>query len=356
MPVDTELILSPTDKLLHLGRLAWSRARFPVPLRHLSAAAEYTRQRAFRSGAVLAREGEPMASCWLQVQGRVRVSRRGSVLGEAGPGSLVGLEALLSQDPLGLGVVAATDVVALELDSDTLLDLLGEQFPMVHEGIRAASRRLLDLVRRLPGPRDDSARLLLPEPPDRPLNLVEVLLYLRTPGGPFDRSSLDALAELASGLKSVSFSRGHTFWREGERADRIAFVVGGAVACVSSQRSAPRAWSVGPGRFLGLLEAVADEPRWYEAVAETDGVALEHDIGGWVDAFEDNVGMAIDFLAWVSRTTLALIERELWLSRELFEFFTTLAAPSDPSGLLDDGSTDPIGTSSAGTSGSSGAA
>ena len=47
---------------------------------------------------------------------------------------------------------------------------------------------------------------------------MEVLLYLRTPGGPFDRSSLDALAELASGLKSVSFSRGHTFWREGELA------------------------------------------------------------------------------------------------------------------------------------------
>ncbi|HET7294500.1 MAG TPA: cyclic nucleotide-binding domain-containing protein [Vicinamibacteria bacterium] len=353
--MDTELILSPTDKLLHLGRVAWSRARFPVPLRHLSIAAEYTRQRAFPSGAALAREGEPMASCWLLVQGRVRVLRRGRVLGESGPGSLVGLEALLSQDQLGLGVVAATDVVALELDSDALLELLGDQFPMVHEGIRSASRRLLDLVRRLPGPRDDSARLLLPEPPDRPPNLVEVLLFLRAPGGPFERSSLDALAELASGLKPVSFERGHVFWREGERADRMGFVVAGSVACESSQPSA-HAWSVGPGRFLGLLEAVADEPRWYEAVAETEGVALEQDVGGWADAFEDNVGMAVDFLAWLSRTTLALIERELWLSRELFEFFTTLAAPPDPSGVLDDGSADPIGTSSAGISGSSGAA
>jgi len=41
------------------------------------------------------------------------VSRRGTLLGEAGPGSLVGLEALLSQDRLGLGVVAATDALAL---------------------------------------------------------------------------------------------------------------------------------------------------------------------------------------------------------------------------------------------------
>src|SRR4029453_4319394 len=114
--------------------------------------------RAFPHGAVLAREGEPLASSYLLVQGRVRVSRRGTVLGEAEPGALVGFEGLLSQDPLGLGVVAATDVLALQLDHDTLLGILDDQFPLVHLATRAATRRFLELIRRLAGPRHDSTR------------------------------------------------------------------------------------------------------------------------------------------------------------------------------------------------------
>ena len=81
-----------------------------------------------------------MASCYLLVRGRVRVSRRGVVLGEAESGSLVGLEALLSQDQMGLGVVAVTDVLALQLDADTLLGILGDQFPLVHDRRSAAPR------------------------------------------------------------------------------------------------------------------------------------------------------------------------------------------------------------------------
>ena len=104
--MDAEANLSPTDKLLYLGRMAWSRTRLPLALGRLSIAAEHVRERAFPRGAALAREGEPMASFYLLVRGRVHVSRRGAVLGEAEPGSLVGLEAVLSQDHLGLGVVA----------------------------------------------------------------------------------------------------------------------------------------------------------------------------------------------------------------------------------------------------------
>ncbi len=50
--------LTTTDKLLYLGRLAWSQARLPVALLRLSIAAEHLRERAFPRGALLAREGE----------------------------------------------------------------------------------------------------------------------------------------------------------------------------------------------------------------------------------------------------------------------------------------------------------
>ena len=79
--MDADSNLSPIDKLIYLGRVAWSQARLPIVLRRLSIAADNMRERAFPEGAVLAREGEPLASAYLLVQGRVRVSRRGTVLG-----------------------------------------------------------------------------------------------------------------------------------------------------------------------------------------------------------------------------------------------------------------------------------
>jgi CRP-like cAMP-binding protein len=318
--------LSPTEKLLYLGRVAWSQVGLPRALARLSVAAEHMRERAFPLGAVLAREGEPVASAYVLVRGRVAVSRRGMVLGEAEPGSIVGLEALLSQDQLGIGVVAATDVLALEVESDTLLGILGDHFPLVHDAIQVATRRLLALTRRL-GPRDESSGLPFRPPAGRPMNLVELLLFLRTPGGPFERSSIDAVAELAGMLTQTPYEAGHFFWKEGERAGHVCVVVEGSVACTSSRDGPSSRFRVGPGRQLGALESVAGESRWYDAVAETAGIVLHLDVDRLIDLFEDNVDIALDYLAWVNRTTLELIEAAMGPGRELLEFFATGSAP-----------------------------
>ena len=321
-----ERSLSTVDKLLYLGRVTWPHATFPIALRRLSVAAGHMRERAFARGGALAREGEPMASCYLLVRGRVRVSRRGVVLGDAESGSLVGLEALLSQDQMGLGVAAVTDVQALQLDADTLVGILGDQFPLVHRAIGGATRRLLALVRRLPGPGTESSRLLGPRPPGRLMNLVEILLHLRTPGSPFERSSIDALAELAATATQVPFQPGQVFWRTGEPARRLSMIADGRVACTVSLDGTTSAFRLGPGRPLGVLEALAGELRWHDAVAETAGVLIELDVEDLVDMFEDNVDIALDYLAWLSRSTLELIESRLGSGGELLEFFTTQTA------------------------------
>jgi len=326
--MNAEPNLSTVDKLLYLGRVTWPHATVPVALRRLSVAAEHMRQRAFARGRELAREGEPMASCYLLVRGRVRVSRRGVVLGEAEPGSLVGLEALLSQDQMGLGVVAATDVLALQLDADTLLGILGDQFTLVHHAIGGATRRLLALVRRLPPPGTESSGLLGPRPAGRLMNLVEVLLHLRTPGVPFERSSIDALAEPAAKVTQVAFRPGQVFWRHDQRARRLGLIVDGSVACNASLDGTTSSFRLGPGRPLGVLEALAGERRWHDAVAETAGVLIELDVEDLIDMFEDNVDIALDYLAWLSRSTLELIESRLGPGRELLGFFTTLTAAS----------------------------
>jgi CRP-like cAMP-binding protein len=132
-------------------------------------------------------------------------------------------------------------------------------------------------------------------------------------------------------VTQVPFPAGHVFWREGDRATRICLVVEGNVACASSRAGAPFSFRVGPGRPLGVLESVAGEPRWFDAVAETPGVLIEDDVERLIDLFEDNTDVALDYLAWVSRTTLELIERELGPGRDLLEFFTILAPPLAPS-------------------------
>ena len=158
------------------------------------------------------------------------------------------------------------------------------------------------------------------------MNLVEVLLHLRTPGVPFERSSIDALAELAAKVTQVAFRPGQVFWRHGEPATRIGLIADGSVACTASLDGTSSSFRLGPGRPLGVLEALAGELRWHDAVADTAGVLIELDVEDLIDMFEDNVDIALDYLAWLSRSTLELIESMLGPGDELLEFFTTQTA------------------------------
>jgi CRP-like cAMP-binding protein len=125
---------------------------------------------------------------------------------------------------------------------------------------------------------------------------------------PFARSSINALAELARSLTEVRFDRGVTLWREGDAAHYILVTVSGTVVC--STRAHHETVSIGRGLALGAVEAVAEVPRWYEAVTETPVVALHGPVAALVDVFEDNFEMAMDYLAVLARLVLSELERE----------------------------------------------
>ena len=57
-------------------------------------------------------------------------------------------------------------------------------------------------------------------------------------------------------------------------------------------------------------------------MADTHAEVLEHDVDDLIDVFEDNVEMAMDFLAWVSSDALNLIESTFGPGPELLDFFT----------------------------------
>jgi hypothetical protein len=60
--------------------------------------------------------------------------------------------------------------------------------------------------------------------------VVERLLFLKMPGGPFEHSSLDALSEIAQRARYRSIEAGKTLWREGERAGEACVIVRGTIA------------------------------------------------------------------------------------------------------------------------------
>jgi len=206
--------------------------------------------------------------------------------------------------------------------SFTLVDIFEDLFPFLLEAIKDSSRRHLDLIRRMKQV-PEQLPAIHPEPfLVGPLDFVERLLLLKTPGGPFERSSVDALAEIAQRARYRSIEPGTVLWSEGERAGDACLIVRGTIACSSSRDDGPVQFRAGRGRAIGALESIAGQPRWHDAVAETHAEMLEHDMDDVIDVFEDNVEMATDFLAWLSSDELNLIETTLGPGPELLAFFT----------------------------------
>jgi CRP-like cAMP-binding protein len=133
---------------------------------------------------------------------------------------------------------------------------------------------------------------------------VDRIFFLRRMGV-FRRSSITALAEMAREMAQVRFEPGTVLWREGEPSPGIFLLRSGRVRATGSSGVGFRP---GPGFPLGALEALGEVPRFYDAVAETPVVALQGHRGVVVDAFEDNFGMAMEYLAVLAQSTLRILD------------------------------------------------
>src|SRR5438105_2629146 len=286
--------------------------RLPVvgtlPGPQLALVAEQMGERFFKKGSVLLRQGEPVAALYFVMEGRVHLTRGDRVLGHAGPGLAVAPFHLLARDPEGVGAVAETNTVALELGADALYEIFEEHFGLLHHVIREVSRQIVEQVVKVP-----AAATLLgaqaegPALPAGELDLVERIFFLRK-SPVFTRASISALAQLSRGLTEVRHPALTRLWREGEASGWGALLVSGSVRC-SSVRG--HRFTAGPGTPLGSLDSVAGVPRWFDAVTETPVVALQGSLQTVIDVFEDNFDMAMDYLAVMARWLLVILERSL---------------------------------------------
>jgi CRP-like cAMP-binding protein len=295
-------VLSPLERVLHLKRVPMLSG---LPGSELAVVADAASERFLPSGAVVLREGEPVGSVHFVVQGALVTNRRGVRIGRAGPGTGAGGLAIFSRDPLGSEVVAEEDTLTLELERDAVAEVLEDRYPILAHILREMSRRAIDLVTRF---RLDPSAGTPESPVDIPrsgdIDLVSRIFFLRRMAV-FRRASITALAEMAREMAQVRFEPGTVLWREGEPAPGIFLVRSG---WVRAQGTSGVSFRPGPGFPLGALEALGEVPRFYDAVAETPVVALQGHMGVLMDVFEDNFGMAMDYLAVIAQSTLRILD------------------------------------------------
>lgn len=270
----------------------------------LSTIAEATRERFYPKASVLTREGEPVEAIHFLVEGQVTASFKGRNLGFADPGAAIGALGVLIRDDQGMEVVAESDTLTLELDSDAVFEILEDNFAILRHVLQTFCRQMIETV--VHGP---VAPVTLPKAdlkaPPRELDLVDRIFLLRR-APPFARSSLNALAELARSMFDVRFEPGVKLWSVGEPARNLLLIVSGTVACTVPERPT---FQAGPGVPMGALEALGGVTRWYEPVTETKVVALSGDVEVLFDVLEDNFDMAMDYLSTMGRAWLKSVER-----------------------------------------------
>lgn len=291
------------ERILLLRRL---RPLDGLPTRELDVLAGVARERFFAKGERLLREGEPVPAVYIVVEGLVATSRRDRALRPCGPGAGLGGLSLLARDPEGIEAIAAADTLALEVDSDDFAEVLEDHFAILHHLLQWICGQMIDLL--APERLGDVIAHEIPPPASGNLDLVERILFLKQ-FEVFRRASVNALAELSRGMTEVAFPAGTVLWQVGEPAGGLLLLLNGRVR--GSRECCDASFTVGPGSPLGALEAVAERPRWFDAVAETDVTALHGSAEGVFDVFEDNPGMGIDYLAVMGQSVRRLLDVRL---------------------------------------------
>ena len=297
----TPIDLGPIEQMHALRRLFGSDA--PLSNEALAAISRLSRAQRVASQTVLARTGEPFRSVYLVIDGLLELSRDGQSLGLFGGGTGVGVISALAQDQTGFSCVALAESTLLVLRVEDLLEVMEDHFELMHGALRNLAADVIGWRRSLPeaGFLDQAGPACL-GCGEQPLGLVERIFYLRRTIG-LERSYIDELAQLARASRELRCGAGTQLWSTGDRADHLVIVVDGAVQGETLEGAR---FQFGPGDILGNLDTIAGVPRWFDARAKRDLVALTLDSEAIVDVWEDHPDLGFAFLRMLSRLLLSL--------------------------------------------------
>jgi CRP-like cAMP-binding protein len=277
-----------------------------LPSEAVASIAEYSRDRFFRKGTFLHREGQPVSSIHFIVSGEVTTRKKGLLLRRFGPKAVVGGLSMLAEDPNGLDAVAEVDTVTIEVAAEDHFEVFEENFPILKVVASAIAAQMIEARRQMPGAAGfGEPATEAPAVPDRPLDLVERMSFIRRTMT-FAEAKIDAIVDLAREAKEVRLEPGALLWKEGVAGKHFYMVVNGFVEC---ETAAGQKFRFGPGDTVGGVDAFADHKRWFTARTASPFVALRIERDGYLDVLEDHTEMALAFLRVMARGLLMLYQK-----------------------------------------------
>jgi CRP-like cAMP-binding protein len=293
--------VTQVERVLALKTFDAFRDLAPV---ELAALADNARPRRFKKGQALLRPGLPARSLHFILRGKVEVSRRGEPPVSLGPQDVVGGLAALIGDEQSQHAYAVEPTTTLQLHRDDLQDVFEDNFPALLGVLRTLARAQLEVRRGLG--KDAGFPLIKTANPARPiaeLSLVDKLFFLRK-ALDFAQSRVEALADLAQETRTLRAAEGQVLWSLGALADHTLLLIEGVIG--ASSENEEQVFEFGPGDVVGGIDALAGEPRWYQAVARTPITALQIGTQHLLDVIEDNGELGMDLLRVFASTLRAL--------------------------------------------------
>ena len=239
----------------------------------------------FAPGAFMVRQGQSADSALFMGRGRARVFNLlpgggESVVGELGPGSVLGEMALLDSGVRSASVMASEPTACLSMSRDAFRMLIAQG----NRAVLAINHRItLALCQRL---RELNGKILAravpehlaPAVPNRPhqwrpcafdyaafLSLLPALRHF----------SADEMAVLLLATQAFDLPRGALLFEAGAACDACYVVVRGALEISREQNGAHRRIGIlGPGRLCGILALIEGQAHSMSATAREDVTLL----------------------------------------------------------------------------------
>lgn len=270
----------------------------------LTVIAENTRERFFEAGAEIYPEGRPVESVHYVVEGKVEARRNGVTVLTLDGRSVIGGLAALARTSDGQQWLAVEDTISLEVAQEDMLEIFEDNFEMLLTAMRGIARGFIN-ARLSAGDRGGFDEDFEPNPvPPGPLGLVERILHLHK-NFAFQSAQVESLTQMAKSAREVRVPAGTQLWKAGDVSDQMLMVISGVIVGTAGDQT----FRFGPGGSAGGLDAMAQQPRWFDAVAKTDVLALGVHVDQMIDIFEDRVDMAIEVASRMSAGLLALREK-----------------------------------------------
>jgi CRP-like cAMP-binding protein len=303
------MVIDLTSRMLHLRQIPVATM---VPNPVLRELAHAMRDRTFPAGRKVLHQGEPMDAMYLLTEGALSLTRNKGAenenepFGEIKAPQTVGFLPILARQPTPYDAVARGEVRALELPTDTLLDLMADHFELLAATLRYFAERLWLEFQELPAAALGIAPVDVGPIPEGKIDLApRILLFRKTSG--FATANVNALAVLSRQVEEVRLPADTPLWQAGDVGDRVLFIVKGSMKCVTPDG---REFRYGTGTGAGGIEALANRPRWYSATTETPLVGFWGHTENLFDLFEHQLRMAMDFISMLARAQIGILERK----------------------------------------------